>query len=417
VRGARPQRATIALLAAFLLAAGLLAAGCGSEDEEPERTVVVEPRPEEPDRRSIPIGDGEGGVELTKIGDFDEPVYVTQPPDAPANGPHDLYVVEKGGTIQLVRDGAVRESPFLDISDQVSDGTEQGLLSVAFAPDYAETGRFYVDYTDRAGDTRVVEYRRAEDSPVVAERATARELLFIDQPYSNHNGGLVLFGPDGQLYIGSGDGGSAGDPDRNGQDLGTLLGKLLRIDPLPSADGPYGIPADNPFADSEEALPEIYSYGLRNPWRFSFDRETGDLYIADVGQDAEEEINLLSRRDAAGANFGWSAFEGFSRFNTDQPETPSMVEPIFSYGPEGGCSVTGGHLVRDPYLTSLYGRYLYADYCEGRLRSFVPALAGARDDRELCLEVPALTSFGEDNAGRIYVASQTGPVYRLDPQR
>jgi glucose/arabinose dehydrogenase len=349
---------------------------------------------------------------LTKLGDFEEPVHFAQPP-----GQRELYVVEKGGTIRVIdAQGGVREEPFLDISDQVSTGFEQGLLSVAFPPDYETAGRFYVDYTDTAGDTRVVEYRRSTDDPLRADEAAARQLLFVDQPYENHNGGLLLFGAGGHLYIGLGDGGSAGDPERNGQDLGTLLGKILRIDPRPSRGRPYSIPPANPFVDRRGARPEIFAYGLRNPWRFSFDRRTGGLLIGDVGQDSQEEIDAVGPGRGAGANFGWSAFEGTERYNDDE-QAPGHVPPTLTYPLDGdNCSVTGGYVVRDPSLRSLYGRYLYGDYCAGQLRSFVPADGGARDDRPLGLEVPLLASFGEDSAGRIYAISQNGPVYRLDPR-
>ncbi len=249
-------------------------------------------------------GDGKGGIALEKVGDFDAPLYVTQP----ADDGDDIYVVEQAGTIERVTPSGDQRT-FLDISDEIVSGGEQGLLSMAFAPDYSKTGRFYVDYTNTDGDTRVVEYT-AKDG--VVDESSARELLAVDQPYPNHNGGLVLFGPDGDLYIGLGDGGDGGDPERRGLDLSTLLGKILRIDPAPDGSSPYTVPDDNPFVDRQGARPEIYSYGLRNPWRFSFDRETDDLTIGDVGQDAEEEIDVVGRGEGSGANFGWSAYEGES---------------------------------------------------------------------------------------------------------
>jgi glucose/arabinose dehydrogenase len=353
-------------------------------------------------------------VRLVEVGQFEQPVFAAQPPGER----RDLYVAEKTGGIVLVRDGEPLPEPFLDLSGEVSTGSEQGLLSMAFAPDYGDTGRFYVHFTDDEGDTRVQEYTRSESDPAVADPSTRRELLFVDQPFSNHNGGLVLFGPDGYLYIGLGDGGSAGDPMRNGQSLGTLLGKVLRIDPRPSAGEPYGIPRSNPFADQEGARPEIYAYGLRNPWRFSFDRLTGALSIGDVGQDAIEEVDLVPPGGGAGANFGWSAFEGTQRFNPDQ-DAPGHIPPVLTYPlDEGTCAVTGGYVVRDESLRSLYGRYLYADFCAGELRSFT-ARPGreARDDRPLGLQVPQLSSFAEDERGRIYVTSLEGPVHRLAPAR
>ena len=394
--------------AAAVALAGLTACGSSGDDET---AATTSPPPSPPPGRQTagppPVGDGTGGVKLAKVGDFAEPVHVAQPPD----GSDDLYVVEKGGVVRLVRRGQVRGEPFLDVSDQVSTGSEQGLLSIAFAPDYADSGLFYVDYTDTQGDSRIVEYRRSGEDPLVADEGSAREVLFVDQPFENHNGGLVLFGPDGDLYIGFGDGGSAGDPERNGQDLGTLLGKILRIDPRPSGGRAYSIVPGNRIRPG--ARPEIFAYGLRNPWRFSFDREEGSLWIGDVGQDSQEEIDVV-QPEVSGGNFGWSAFEGTEVYNEDE-SAPDAIPPAHTYGRDEGCSVTGGYVVRDRSLRSLYGRYLYADYCEGRMRSFVPSGDGARDDRPLGVEVPAITSFGEDSSGRIYVASQSGPVYRLDP--
>jgi glucose/arabinose dehydrogenase len=321
-------------------------------------------------------------------------------------------VVEQGGRIiRVAADGST--SAFLDISGEISSGGERGLLSVAFAPDFRRSGLLYVDFTDPDGNTRVVEYRSDDGRSV--DSSSRRELLRIDQPFSNHNGGLLQFGPDGLLYIGTGDGGSADDPQRNALNLDSLLGKLLRIDPVPTAGRAYGVPKGNPFAGGG-GRGEIYAYGLRNPWRFSFDRETGALAIGDVGQNSREEVDLVGRGEGSGASFGWSAFEADQRFNTDQP-AGDAVPPVLSYPTSGGnCSVTGGYVVRDPRLESLYGRYLYGDFCGGQLRSF-PARPDepASDDRELGLEVPQLSSFGEDNAGRIYATSLDGPVYRLDP--
>ena len=392
------ERALVALLSGVLL----VVSGCGGGDDDGTA----------PDSRAKPksndVGNGRGGVRLEEIGSFDDPLYVTQP----ANDGPDLYVVEQGGTVERVApDGS--STTFLDVTDQIVSGGEQGLLSIAFAPDYADSGLLYADFTNRSGDTRVVEYR-AEDGAV--DPGSARTLLAVDQPFPNHNGGLVLFGPDGKLYIGLGDGGGGGDPDRNGLDLGTLLGKILRIDPAPDGSSPYTIPADNPFVDEPGARPEIYSYGLRNPWRFSFDSETEDFSIGDVGQDAIEEIDLVGRGAGSGANFGWSAFEGDHRFNEDQDPDDAIPPVLTALHDDGNCSITGGLIVRDRSLESLYGRYLYGDLCLGELRSFT-ARPGrpAGDDVALGPLVERLASFGEGADGTVYAVSLSGPVYRLVP--
>jgi glucose/arabinose dehydrogenase len=385
-------------------------AGCGG-DEGGAPAPSTGPARSQPD-----TGNGRGGVRLTELGRFEAPVYVAQPPGEKS----DLYVVEQGGRIRLVDDGEVVEEPFLDISGQVTYGggrSEQGLLSVAFAPDYADSGLFYVYFTDRSGDyQRLHEYRRSPDAKR-ADLSSERLVLRMFDPAPNHNGGLLLFGPDDLLYVGTGDGGGFGDPGRQGQDLTSLLGKLLRIDPRPREGRPYGIPPDNPYVHDDRARPEIYAYGLRNPWRFSFDRETDALYIGDVGEKTFEEIDYSGRGKGGAPNFGWSAYEGEKRFNEDQ-EAPGHVLPIQRYPREGeNCAVTGGYVVRDERLEALDGRYLYADFCAGELRSFVPASGGARGDRRVGLSVPSVSSFGEDNRRRIYVVSLDGPVYRLDPRR
>ncbi|MEZ5074608.1 MAG: PQQ-dependent sugar dehydrogenase [Solirubrobacterales bacterium] len=403
------ERGAVSTLAALLLApCSLLLAGCGASGEhETGATTTTDTGRQEPT-----VGDGHGGVTLTEIGRFDAPLYVTQPADAG----DDIYVVEQGGKILRVAPNGSSKT-FLDISDETEAEGEQGLLSMAFAPDYARSGLFYVDYTNLDGDSRIVEYE-ARDGKV--DESSARQILAVDQPYPNHNGGLVLFGPDGKLYIGFGDGGDAGDPHRNGLDLSTLLGKILRIDPRPDGDQPYTIPADNPFVDTPDARPEIYSYGLRNPWRFAFDRETEDLSIGDVGQDAQEEIDLVARGEGSGANFGWSAWEGSARFNHDQDPDDAVPPVLTALHSDGNCSITGGLTVRDPDLETLYGRYIYGDLCIGELRSF-PARPDrpATDDVAIGPEarVEQLASFGESVDGTVYAISLTGPVYRLDPAR
>ena len=375
------------------LAAGMLA-GCGGGDASTSdsTTASTSTSPASGDGPAKPAtGDGEGGVQLTEIGSFDQPVYVTQPDD----GSGDLFVVEQTGSVMRLPGGNGDPVQFLDLSGEIVCCGEQGLLSIAFAPDYRSSGLLYASFTDADGDTRVVEYERSEGESAVADPDSAREVFAQDQPFPNHNGGLVLFTPSGELLLGLGDGGSAGDPDRNAQDPESFLGKLVRLDP-------------------GGGEPSVYALGLRNPWRYSFDRQTGDLWIGDVGQDSLEEVDGVARGEGEGANFGWSAFEGTERFNEDQ-QAPGAIEPVLTYGRDEGCSVTGGYVVRDPALKSLYGRYLYGDYCEGRLRSFT-ARPGepAGDDRELGVEVPALSSFGEDLDGHVYATSLEGPVFRLE---
>jgi glucose/arabinose dehydrogenase len=386
-------RRLLVLVAPLALAALMAGCGGGSDSADTGSTVAQQP----------PAGNGQ--VQLEKVGDFDQPDYVTQPP-----GSADLYVVERQGAVRIVRDGQVVSTPALDITDQVdSDGEEQGLLSIAFPPDFQSSRLVYAYYTGNDQDQNVVGYTVADDGSF--DRSSERELLHMDDFASNHNGGLLLFGPDRQLYIGTGDGGIADDPRRNGQNVDSLLGKILRIDPRPSNGRPYMVSSPGPLGAG--ALPEICDYGLRNPWRFSFDRDTGSLLIGDVGQSTQEEIDYVPAERVCGNNFGWSAFEGTNRLNQDQT-APNAVFPILTYShDDGGCSATGGYVVRDRSLPALFGRYVYGDFCLGELRSFGPAAPHARDDRPVGLKVPSLSSFGEDNQGHIYVVSLDGPVYRL----
>jgi glucose/arabinose dehydrogenase len=348
-------------------------------------------------------------VKLVRIGTFDSPLYVTAPPGDRSR----VFVVQQGGRIRVVVNGRRAARPFLDITGSVVSGGEQGLLSMAFAPDYARSGRFYVNYTDNNGDTRVEEFRRSQQNPNVADPSTRRLVLFVDQPFANHNGGLVLFGPDRLLYIGMGDGGSGGDPFNNAQRLGTLLGKMLRIDPRPGRGARYRVPRSNPFV-GRPGRDEIYALGLRNPWRFSFDRATGDLYIGDVGQSSREEVDYARRGAARGRNYGWSCFEGRRRYDRSR-RCARSIPPVLDYGRAGGaCSVTGGLVVRDPTVRALRGRYVYGDFCRGRLMSFrISSRGRAVDDAPLGLSVPSLSSFGEDARGHVYATSLSGPVYRF----
>src|SRR4051812_47104572 len=320
----------------------------------------------------------DGAVHLRKIGSFDSPLYVTAPP----GDTHRVFVVEQGGRIRVVRDGKKLSKPFLDVSGAISAGGERGLLSMAFAPDYAQSGLFYVDYTDSNGDSRIVEYRRRTAD--VADPRSARLVLFQDQPEGNHNGGLLEFGPDRLLYIGFGDGGGGGDhhgAHGNAQNLGTLLGKILRIDPRASAGRPYSVPASNPFVHRTGARGEIYAYGLRNPWRFSFDRKTGDMSIGDVGQDQREEIDFRRRGGARGRNFGWRVFEGRARYTPGETAPHSVFPVIVRHHSAGYCSITGGVVVRDPNLPALRGRYLFGDLCKSRIESARLSQARARSQR------------------------------------
>jgi len=399
----RPARLAAVSLAALAALAGC--EGLDSDDAVSDTGPAAPPPPAEealePEARA---------VRLVRIGTFDSPTYVTAPPADTRR----VFVVEQGGTIRVVRDGRRLSRPFLDISSEVSAGGERGLLSMAFAPDYASSRRFYVYFTDRDGDTRVQEFRRSRSSADRAHRSSRRQILAQRQPFSNHNGGQLQFGPDRLLYIGLGDGGSAGDPQGNGQSLGTLLGKILRIDPRRGR--PYSVPRSNPFRGQSGARPEIYAYGLRNPWRFSFDRRTGDLTIGDVGQNEIEEVDFVRRGRGRGANFGWRVFEGRSRFSggTARGHVPPVLERRHS---QGDCSITGGYVVRDRSLGSLYGRYVFGDFCNPRIRSARLRSGRATSHRATTLRVPGLSSFGEDARGRVYAASLNGPVYRLAPRR
>jgi glucose/arabinose dehydrogenase len=392
----------------MILVAAALVAACGSSDGGNAASPAAAGDTNTTD--AAPSATESRGVRLQRIGRFDSPVFVTSPPGDRRR----LFVVEQAGRVRVMVDGRVRATPFLDIRSQVTAGGEQGLLSIAFAPDYKTSGRFYVYFTDRSQDQRVVEYTRA--SAERADAGSARLVLKMDDEESNHNGGLLLFGPDKHLYIGTGDGGGAGDQHGargNGQNLGSLLGKLLRIDPAQAGGQPYSVPSDNPFVGRGGARGEIYSYGLRNPWRYSFDRRTGDLAIGDVGQDKVEEIDFVRRGKGRGANFGWRAFEGRARYAAGE-SAPRHVPPVItrSHG-DGWCSITGGVVVRDPSLPALRGRYVFGDFCKGRILSAKLSAGRARSVRKTPLKVDNLSSFGEDARGRVYAVSLGGSVFRL----
>jgi glucose/arabinose dehydrogenase len=399
------------------LAAGLvvvaLAAGCSGGTDEPSGA----PRPAstsvgesptgstateteaQPEPAPTPVDPGKpaagGPLELKVVATgLDDPVFATAAPGERSR----LYVVEQGGLVRVLERGKLLDEPFLDVSSEISTGGERGLLSLAFHPDYASNQLFYVDYTDLEGDTRVVEYRASSTG---GEPTRVRELLYVMQPYANHNGGQLAFGPDGLLYVGMGDGGSGGDPEDHAQDLSSRLGKLLRLD-----------------VDGRSTDWEMVGYGLRNPWRFSFDRVTGDLWIADVGQNAVEEVDFVSRKDLVNTyNFGWDVFEGSVPFE-DKVLTPggTLVDPIIEYAHDLGCSITGGYVYRGKLVRKqAWGRYFFGDYCSGRIWS------AARWNHEVSrrghpFRVPGLTSFGEDAAGELYLLSSDGTVRRLVPR-
>jgi glucose/arabinose dehydrogenase len=403
----RRSRVLIAPLATLVLGCG------GSEDRATARSSSTPTATETPAATAEPTPTAtpaaRPGLRLQRIGTFDDPVYVTAPPGDRRR----VFVVEQGGRVIVMRDGRKVDRPFLDVSDRISAGGERGLLSLAFAPDYASSGRFYVYYTAADGDIRIVEYRRS--SVERADHDTARVVLSVSHPASNHNGGLVLFGPDGLLYAGLGDGGGGGDQHGsrgNGQNLGTLLGKIIRIDPRRAGGRPYRVPSSNPFTGRSGARAEIYAYGLRNPWRFSF-TPGGALVVADVGQGAVEEVSIIRRQ---GANLGWRVWEGRTRYSPGE-RAPGHLPPVIQrMHSAGNCSITGGVVVRDPVLSALRGRYVFGDFCRGVIESARLRGGRARSVRETRLQVGLLSSFGEDGRRRVYATSLDGAVYRLAPR-
>jgi glucose/arabinose dehydrogenase len=342
-------------------------------------------------------------VRLVQVAQLDQPVAMAVRP-----GERTLYVVEQVGRVRAIRGGEVDPTPVVDLSAKVTAGGEQGLLGLAFSPD----GRYlYLHYTDRAGDHQVSELAMGGQR---ADPGSERTVLHLDDPFANHNGGQLAFGPDRRLYLAFGDGGGGGDPEGNGQSLGSLLGKILRIDPRPGGGRPYRVPADNPFVDREGARPEIWAYGLRNPWRFSFDPATGDLWIGDVGQNAYEEVDF-EPAGSGGRNYGWNRREGRHAYNGgERPE--GVVDPVIEYGRDGGaCTVIGGFVYRGQRIAGLRGAYLYGDYCAGWIRAARARDGRVLEQRDLGLEVPGLSSFGVDTAGELYALSLGGEVYRLAP--
>jgi glucose/arabinose dehydrogenase len=348
------------------------------------------------------------GVRLVQVASLHQPVYVTGAPGDPSR----VFVVQRTGQVMLLQNGHALARPFLDVTRSVrSDGGEQGLLGLAFPPDYTRSGFFYVYYTTAANNIRVVQYQRAAGNANLANQASAHVVLTIDHHrYTNHNGGQLAFGPDGHLYIGVGDGGSEGDPENNGQNTSTLLAKILRIDPSPG--GGYTVPRTNPFVGRPGKRSEIWAYGLRNPWRFSFDRSTGDLTIADVGQDLQEEIDFAGAGRGAGGNYGWSIWEGNRRYKAGGAS--HAVPPVLiAQHSSGYCAIIGGYVVRDRSLPSLYGRYLFGDNCRSQIESVNLTRGHAAGRRATGLLVSATSSFGQDAGGHIYITSLDGPVYRV----
>jgi glucose/arabinose dehydrogenase len=347
----------------------------------------------------------QGGLSLKRVGSFNDPVFVASAPGAPKL----LFVVEQPGTISVLRDGKELNRPFLNISDRVSYGGEEGLLSMAFDPGYQRNKRFYVYFTNKAGNIEV-DVLKAKNATRASARSRNKVIEVPHPSFGNHNGGQLQIGPDKLLYIGTGDGGSANDPDGNAQNKSVLLGKLLRIDPRKG--GGYSVPRSNPFRQGK-GKPEIYATGLRNPYRFSFDSATGDIWIGDVGQNEWEEINHTGRAKLNGANFGWDLFEGNHIFEGNGNKPANYEPPVleFSHG-SGNCSVTGGYVVHDQSVPAIDGRYVYSDFCGGDVRSFDPSNPGGSDS-STGLEVDQPSSFGLDARGHLYVTSLAGPVYRI----
>ncbi len=371
---------------------------CGSGETAGGPAAVLPPATESVGLREVASGLG-------------SPLYLTAPPGDPR-----LFIVEQAGRIRIVKNGLLLPTPFLDISDAIASGGERGLLGLAFDPHYAMTGRFYVDYTDPNGDTHVARFVVGRN-PDVADRASEQVLLTVDQPYANHNGGEVTFGPDGYLYVGMGDGGSGGDPQGHGQNANDLLGSLLRLDVSGAA---YTIPPTNPFVGRSGARGELWNIGMRNPWRFSFDRSTGDLYIADVGQNVREEVNVSTAASGGGRglNYGWNRMEGTACYDASTCDQQGLTLPVTDYTHADGCSITGGYVYRGAAMPALRGFYFYSDYCNGWVRSFRYAGGAATAAREwpMLKAGGQVTSFGEDASGELYIVLGDGRVFEIVPK-
>jgi glucose/arabinose dehydrogenase len=373
------------------------ASACGSDSNG-----TVEP----------PDGTAPVGLDPVATG-LNNPLYLTSPPGDTGR----LFIVEQGGTIRVVKGGSLLPDPFLDITDRVSSGGERGLFGLAFDPGYRSNGRFVVHYTDTDGNTRLSVFHVSAD-PDRADPASETIVLAAQQPFANHNGGQILFGSDGYLYLGLGDGGSEGDPLGNGQNITDVLADILRLD---VSSGTSAVPpADNPFVGRSDAEPRIWSYGLRNPWRFTFDRATGDLYIADVGQNAWEEVDFATAASGSGkgVNYGWNRMEGTHCYGGSTCDTAGLALPVLEYDHGQGCSITGGYVYRGAAIPALQGHYFYGDYCSGWVRSFRVQDGKAVEQTQWPTLAPggAVLSFGEDQAGELYVLSATGTVSRIVPR-
>ena len=346
-------------------------------------------------------------LRLETVGTFEQPVWVAV---APGDTEH-LFVVQKAGKVVVAdRAGRTSPTPLLDLTGKVSMGGEQGLLSVAFSPRYQTDHLVYANYTDTSGDSHIVEY---QVNGLAVDPASRRELLFVDQPYANHNGGLLVFDRTGMLLIGLGDGGGGGDPQKRAQNLGDLLGKILRVD---ARGRPYAIPKDNPFVARSGARGEVWAYGLRNPWRFAFDSVDNALFVGDVGQDKIEELDVVPAGQQSGANYGWARFEGRTTYNANRPLTNAgpLIDPVLTYPhSSGGCSITGGEVYRGAAMPALQGTYIYGDFCQGNLLGL---RKGSSQPVALGLHVDALASFGKDADGELLVLSLAGTVSRLAPR-
>ncbi len=429
----------------LLLPPALLAVGC-SDDKE-QKTSQTKPTVTAPTTSgaavtepAVTIPVSQVKVKLTEVGEFDQPLAIVG-----RAGHEALYIAERAGRVRVINGKEILQSSLVDISDETTTEGERGLLGITFSPD---GNKLYISFTDERGDSRLDEFTMGPGISDI-DLGSRRTLLKVNQPFQNHNGGYVTFGPDAMLYLGLGDGGSSGDPDERSQDLTELLGKILRIDPRPQGSAPYSIPADNPFVDATKfpnSRPEIWAYGLRNPWRFSFDRAkdsrqnnlmalvpsmlrvrnqkcpscsvsspNGDLWVADVGQDAIEEVNWVKSGEIAGTNFGWDFLEGTRRFEGSAPG--GLTGPVYEYGRSAGRSITGGFVYRGTKIAGLQGRYLFGDLITARIWALEPDQNQKiqRHDLGVGVDEGTLVSFGEDLAGDLYVVSIGGSVFRVDP--